>query len=265
MTVRPPTLDPPSHAPATSLRAQRPWLMAGTLAACIVSAAVALAAEGKPPRAEDAPLTISAGPDWLPLEVNLDIEPGSALDFSNVVPRHAPAGKFGRVVVTQDGKFAFENRAAPVRFYGVDLCCTAQFLSHELSDRLAERLVRLGYNAVRIHHYERWLVDRASGEIRLRASELDQFDYLFAAFKQRGIDVAADPLTQAAERAGLCLFLRGDLQPAKHSVAITSTPEALLASAAVSRDRAPAWSRLAWLTRVGWRIGDASQAAEHDL
>ncbi|NLX97831.1 MAG: hypothetical protein GXY83_16835, partial [Rhodopirellula sp.] len=78
-------------------------------------------------------------------------------------------------------------------------------------------------------------------------------------------DVAADPLTQAAERAGLCLFLRGDLQPAKHSVAITSTPEALLASAAVSRDRAPAWNRLAWLTRVGWRMGAASQATEHEL
>jgi len=78
-------------------------------------------------------------------------------------------------------------------------------------------------------------------------------------------DVAADPLTQAAERAALCLFLRGDLQPAKHSVAITSTPETLLASAAVSRDRAPAWNRLAWLTRVGWRIGAASQATEHEL
>jgi len=78
-------------------------------------------------------------------------------------------------------------------------------------------------------------------------------------------DVAADPLTQAAERAALCLFLRGDLQPAKHSVAITSTPEALLESAKVSGDRAPSWDRLAWLTRVGWKIGGASDAAENDL
>lgn len=407
----------PSHAVAVSLHAVRPSVVAGTLAACVATAALLLAAEGKPPRAEGAPVTINAGPDWVPLDVDLDIEPGSALDFSKVLPRHAPAGKFGRLIATKQGKFAFENCAVPMRFYGVDLCCTAQYLSRELADRLAERLVRLGYNAVRNHHYERWLVDREPGEMRLRGDTLDQFDYLFAAFKQRGIyvttdlyvsrlvaladvyedrsrsagagqtktadraenwtfenyynvgpgdfgvyvdhpqylshlrlppsrsgnanavaggglgcrdsafsrlldkpftitefnycgpgqyrgvaglltgalaalqdwdglwrhvysynrenitrpaamyyvDVAADPLTQAAERAGLCLFLRDDLQPAKHSVAITSTPDALLASAAVSRDRAPAWSRLAWLTRVGWRIGAASQATEHEL
>lgn len=581
----------PSCVPAAFSQAMRPLLIAGTLAACVLTASTALAAEGKPPRAEDAPVTISAGSDWVPLEVCLDIEPGSALDFSDVVPRHAPAGKFGRVVTTEAGHFAFKERATPARFYGVDLCCTAQFLPHELADRLAERLVRLGYNTVRIHHYERWLVDRGSDEMRLRADTLDQLDYLFAALKRRGIyvttdlyvsrlialadvyedrsrdagtgqakaaadeddwtfenyynvdptdfgvqdykmtvyvndrayedfkafaralldhtnpytklryaddpalawlslmnedcpanfigglkgrlrdewqhawnrwlaarypdrqalaaalgnlaegqdpeqgtvplqnirgqgpgvvpfntfvadvqrrfydrtrtflrdemycrallsdcngwnhpvrlqavrsrfdyvddhfyvdhphylshlrqpptrsgntnpiasvgpgcrgcafsrlfdkpfaitefnycgpgqyrgasgmitgalaalqdwdglwrhvysynrenitrpaamyyfDVAADPLTQAAERAGLCLFLRGDLQPAKHSVAITSTPETLLASAAVSSDRAPAWSRLAWLTRVGWRIGDDSQTTEHDL
>ena len=563
------------------------WLVVtfAGLVGALCAAAVSLAAERALPRVEDAAVTISAGPDWLPLEVCLDIEPGSALDFSSVMPRHAPAGKFGRLVVTKEGRFAFEKRSAPTRFYGVDLCCTAQYLSHELADRLAERLVRLGYNTVRIHHYERWLVDRRADEMRLRADTLDQFDYLFAALKRRGIyvttdlyvsrliaradvyagtgqtkadddeddwtfenyynvdpadfgvqdykmavyvndrafenfkafaralldhtnpytklrysddpalgwlslmnedcpgnfigglkgrlrdewqhawnrwlasrypdrqalatalgnltdkqdpqrgtvplqsirgkgpgvvtfnafvadvqyrffdrtriflrdemhcrallsdcngwthpvrlqavrsrfdyvddhfyvdhphylsrqrlppsrsgntnpiasfgpgcrscafsrlldkpftitefnycgpgqyrgtsgivtgalaalqdwdglwrhvysynrenitrpaamyyfDVVADPLTQAAERAGLCLFLRGDLQPAKHSVAITSTPEALLASAAVSSDRAPAWSRLAWLTRVGWRIGDASQAAEHEL
>ena len=581
----------PSHAVAVFSHAVRPLVVAGTLAAWVATAALLLASEGKPPRAEGVPVTINAGPDWVPLDVDLDIEPGSALDFSNVLPRHAPAGKFGRLIATKQGKFAFENCAVPMRFYGVDLCCTAQYLSRELADRLAERLVRLGYNAVRIHHYERWLVERVPGEMRLRSDTLDQFDYLFAAFKQRGIyvttdlyvsrlialadvyedrsrnagtgqaktadrvenwtfenyynvgaadfgvqdfkmavyvndrayenfqafaralldhtnpytrlryaddpalaslslmnedcpgnfidglqgrlrddwqlawnrwlaarypdrhslaaalgnladkqdpargtvplqsirgqgpgvitfnafvadvqwrffdrtrtflrdemrcqtlltdcngwthpvqvqavrsrfdfvddhfyvdhphylshvrlppsrsgnanavaggglgwrdsafsrlldkpftitefnycgpgqyrgvgglmtgalaalqdwdglwrhvysynrenitrpaamyyfDVAADPLTQAAERAGLCLFLRGDLQPAKHAVAITSTPDALLASATVSRDRAPAWNRLAWLTRVGWRIGDPSPTTEHEL
>ena len=581
----------PCYVPATSSQAMQPLLIVGVLATCVQTAALALAAEGKPPRVEDASVTISAGPDWLPLDVCLDIEPGSALDFSDVVPHHAPAGKFGRVVATEAGHFAFAERATPARFYGVDLCCTAQYLPHNLGDRLAERLVRLGYNTVRIHHHERWLVERRPGEMRLRADKLDQFDYLFAALKRRGIyvttdlyvsrlvaladvyedlshdagtgpakaaaqsddwtfenyynvgpadfgvqdykmavyvndrayenykafaralldhtnpytklryaddpalawlslmnedcpgnfigglkgrvrddwqrawnrwlsarypdrqalaaalgnlaegqdpgqgtvplqsirgqgpgvvpfntfvadvqcsfydrtraflrdemhcrallsdcngwshpvrlqavrnrfdyvddhfyvdhprylshlrqppsrstngnpiagggpgvrdcafsrlfgkpftitefnycgpgqfrgvggmvtgalaalqdwdglwrhvysynsenitrpaamyyfDVAADPLTQAAERAALCLFLRGDLHPAKHSVAITSTPEALLASAAVSCDRAPAWSKLAWLTRVGWAIGGASRAAEHDL
>ena len=172
--------------------AGRPWLFAGILTVGTMTAISTLAAESKPARVEDAPVTISAGPDWLPLEVALDIEPGSALDFTDVLPRHAPAGKFGRVVATPAGKFAFEERTTPARFYGVDLCCTAQYLSHELADRLAERLVRLGYNAVRIHHYERWLVERVPGEMRWRADELDQFDYLFATLKQRGIYVTTD-------------------------------------------------------------------------
>ncbi|MBN2290782.1 MAG: hypothetical protein JXM70_00060 [Pirellulales bacterium] len=178
----------------TLTRRKRPAATAAGFAAsvCVVTAALAVAAEGKPPGVEDAPVTISEGPDWVPLEVCLDIESGSALDFSNVVPHHAPAGKFGRVVTTEAGHFAFEKRAAPARFYGVDLCCTAQYLPHELADRLAERLVRLGYNAVRIHHYERWLVERGSSKMRFRADKLDKFDYLFAALKRRGIYVTTD-------------------------------------------------------------------------
>lgn len=170
----------------------KPLLIAVTLTAFGVTANVAHGVEGGLTFKQDKPLTITAGADWLPLEVSLDIEPGSALDFSRVVPRHAPAGKFGHVVATAEGKFAFEQRATPARFYGVDLCCTAQYLPHDLADRLADRLVRLGYNAVRIHHHERWLVARAPGEIRLRTDKLDQFDYLFAAFKQRGIYVTTD-------------------------------------------------------------------------
>lgn len=162
----------------------------GTLVVLLASAVVALAGEAARQPAADKSLTITAGADWLPLEVNLDIVPGSALDFSRVVPRHAPAGKFGRMVVTGQGKFAFENCSTPARFYGVDLCCTAQFLPHELADRLAERLVRLGYNTVRIHHHERWLT--GPGAVRFNAQRLDQLDYLFAALKQRGIYVTTD-------------------------------------------------------------------------
>ena len=54
-------------------------------------------------------------------------------------------------------------------------------------------------------------------------------------------DVSADPLNQAAERASLCLFLRGDLQPAQHAIAITATTGQLLESPATSRDKTPPW------------------------
>ncbi len=143
---------------------------------------------------EDGPVTIEAGPDWIPLDVTLDIEQGSALDFSHVIPRHSFAGEHGRVIVNPDGKFAFSNHPnQSARFYGVNLCFSAQYLSHENADRLAERLWRLGYNALRIHHYESELVDRSSRDgIRLMPDKLDQFDYLLAAMKRRGIYVTTD-------------------------------------------------------------------------
>jgi len=143
---------------------------------------------------EDGPVTIHAGDQWLPLAASLDIEPGSALDFSSLVPRHNPAGQFGRVIVTPRGKFAFERGGqTPARFYGVNLCFTAQYLPHDEADQLAQRLARLGYNAVRIHHYESTLVERGPGaSTRLRPDKLDQLDYLFAALKRHGIYVTTD-------------------------------------------------------------------------
>ena len=143
---------------------------------------------------EDGPVTIRAGAQWLPLEASLEIEPGSALDFSRVMPRHAPAGQFGRVIINPQGKFAFERRAqTPARFYGVNLCFTAQYLPHDEADRLAERLARLGYNAVRIHHYESTLVERGpAGALRLRPDRLDQLDYLLAACQRQGLYVTTD-------------------------------------------------------------------------
>jgi len=142
----------------------------------------------------DAPVTIEAGPDWLPLDDALDIEPGSALDFSTLVPWHTPAGKYGRVIATPTGTLALAAKPTePVRFYGCNLCFTGQYLPHDQADRLATRLQRLGYNAVRLHHYESGLIDRAAGNsITFNPTALDQFDYLFAALKQRGIYVTTD-------------------------------------------------------------------------
>ncbi|HSV73945.1 MAG TPA: hypothetical protein VLH79_09315 [Chthonomonadales bacterium] len=141
----------------------------------------------------DGPVTIEAGPDWLPLDVELDIVPNSALDLGSVIPWHSPAGSLGRVVATPAG-FAFASRPdQPVRFYGVNLCFSAHFITHEQSDRLAERLWRLGYNTVRFHHHEGGLVDRSGGDsTRLAPQALDQLDYLFYALKRRGIYIATD-------------------------------------------------------------------------
>lgn len=140
----------------------------------------------------DRPVTMAAGDDWLPLKHEIEIETGSILDFSRLGFTDAPAGKHGRVIATSDGHFAFAKKAAErQRFYGVNLCFGAQFISHEESDRLAERFVRLGYNTVRIHHYEGELLNWKPG-LAWDADKLDRFDYLLAALGRRGIYLTTD-------------------------------------------------------------------------
>ena len=153
----------------------------------------ALSAEGGIAVEHDAPVTIVAGDEWIPLDLQLDIEPGSVLDFSHLSPHGAPAGKHGWLLARDDGTFRFEQRSdQPARFYGVNLCFSSQYLTHPQSDQLAERLLRLGYNTVRLHHYESELTENTPDRTRLNPQKLDQLDYLFAALTKRGIYVTTD-------------------------------------------------------------------------
>ncbi|MHB9009594.1 MAG: hypothetical protein ACYDC1_21995, partial [Limisphaerales bacterium] len=139
------------------------------------------------------PTVITAGADWIPLRPELEIEAGSALDFSGMGFVDAPAGKHGRVIARADGQFAFaDSPEIPRRFYGVNLCFGAHYVSAEEADRLAERLVRLGYNALRIHHYERDLVQGQKPTTGLDPGKLEQFDRLTAALIRRGLYLTTD-------------------------------------------------------------------------
>ena len=143
--------------------------------------------------ATDGEVVITAGADWIPLQPELDIVPGSALDFSGFGLTDAPAGKHGRVMSRADGQFAFEDSPRVARrFYGVNFCFSSMYLSHEQSDRIAERLARLGYNAFRIHHYERELTEGQTPTTRLNPQKVEQFDYLMAALIRRGIYLTTD-------------------------------------------------------------------------
>jgi len=66
-------------------------------------------------------------------------------------------------------------------------------------------------------------------------------------------DMASDPLGQASERASLCLFLRGDMSAAPHSVATTMTSTDLESPPARIPSLAPRWHWAAWATRIGMR------------
>ena len=104
---------------------------------------------------------MAASEEWIPMPASPSgedwIEPGSALDFSGVVPHHEPAGKFGRVVVVGD-HFELEDRPGEeIRFCGANIVHNANIPDPESADRFAANLARLGYNAVRIHHHDPFL------------------------------------------------------------------------------------------------------------
>ena len=140
----------------------------------------------------DAPVTIQAGADWIPLKDESDILPGSMLDFSALGFVDAPAGKYGRVIA-KGPHFEFERKPGVAqRFYGVNLCFTANFLDSEQSARLAGRLARTGYNAVRIHHYDGGLVDGSKDGTTLNPDKLARLDALMAACVTNGLYVTTD-------------------------------------------------------------------------
>ena len=137
------------------------------------------------------PLTIEPGPDWGAYRHSLDVAPGGVFDFSSLL--HAPAGQFGPIRATPVGHFEFTGRpGVRVRFWGVNLCFSAQFLEKDEADQLAERLARSGYNTVRFHHFDAELVRGQSRSWELNPEALDQLDYLFAALKRRGLYINID-------------------------------------------------------------------------
>ncbi len=130
-------------------------------------------------------VTVSEGKQWVRLRNYKDIVAGSALDFSSQHLQEAPAGKYGWLKAV-GGSFEFEKRPGQARrFYGVNLCFTANYPTHEMADVLTDRLVRLGYNTIRIHHHDdTW--NHADPEM------LDRLDYLLAQAIRKGLYVTTD-------------------------------------------------------------------------
>lgn len=134
---------------------------------------------------------IRQGDDWIVFEDDPEIKPGSALDISRTVPLERPAGRHGWLV-NRNGHFEFEHRyGVSVRFFGINLCCSTACPLKSESDVLVPRLVRAGYNSVRIHHVERELL--RNGETQaVDAGSLDRLDYLVARCIEAGLYVTID-------------------------------------------------------------------------
>jgi hypothetical protein len=162
--------------------------------ACAVKIAVALWLAAATGFAADRGTVIVQDETWKPLVYEKDIVSGSVLDFSPLLD--APAGKHGFLTVSH-GKFVFAGRPdTPVRFYGVNLVNTANYYDKAWCERLADRLARMGYNAVRLHHFDNLIVRKTEhSSVELDPARADQIDYLFFCLKQRGIYITTDLYT----------------------------------------------------------------------
>lgn len=73
-------------------------------------------------------------------------------------------------------------------------------------------------------------------------------------------DMSGDPLGLAAERASICLFLRGDLAPAENAHVFLMPPAKIVNTKANPGSLAPYWGLdwAAWHTRLGMCVADAA-------
>ena len=129
---------------------------------------------------------------WLPIANHKTIEKGSALDLSESGIFDAPAGKHGWLR-NEKSHLVFERLPGRVqRFYGANMCDTGAFLGRRLADEVVARFVRTGYNAMRIHHYEKYFVKKDSDTMEFDRAALDKLDYLVAKAIEQGVYVTTD-------------------------------------------------------------------------
>lgn len=134
--------------------------------------------------------TVAAGDGWTPITFLPVIEPGSVMDLSATVD--APAGKHGRVIINKDGHFATQDNNQRIRFYGNNLCFSANILPSTQCKSLARTFRMMGYNTVRFHHFDREITSHESGDSTKLDENIDRLDELFYEMKQQGMYITID-------------------------------------------------------------------------
>lgn len=137
------------------------------------------------------------GDGWVPIKMLKGVCPSGATDFSGWHVQDAPAGKYGWLRRV-DGHFEFEGRPAGerVKFLGVNLVNSCCWPEKRQTDEIVERLVRSGYNTVRLHHFEcDGGITSGTGDptgTTLNPETMDRMDYLVAKCIEAGIYVTID-------------------------------------------------------------------------
>ncbi|MBC2595879.1 hypothetical protein H5P28_16565 [Ruficoccus amylovorans] len=121
------------------------------------------------------------------------VKAGSALDLSGLVD--APAGQYGRLTVNEQGKFAFETDPTAFRLFGYNKI--PEGIWRDVSDEefeqnainYAQAARAQGYNMVRLHGIDLWLMRDTSADLEFNPQILDRFDRIVAELKKQGIYV----------------------------------------------------------------------------
>ena len=145
---------------------------------------------------------VRQGPDWLPIHFSGTTAEGSPLDFS--IFRERPAGKYGHIIADANGHFVFEKAPAKrIRLLGPNLVGSANFPDRPETEQFIRNAERLGYNTVRLHHFEEGILKRnAADSLSIDPGQLKKFHFLIARLKEHGFYVCLDLYASRKLKAG---------------------------------------------------------------
>lgn len=127
-------------------------------------------------------------------DVDLEVQKGSALDFSPLVSS-GPAGQHGWAVPLPGGGIGFERKRQPQRFFSGSFQFAPSnggFPDKEEAKRVVAQLVRTGYNAVRLQCVEAHLMTGRMADFDFDPEQYDRYMFFLAELKAQGVYVVMD-------------------------------------------------------------------------
>ena len=138
---------------------------------------------------------------WSAVDTKPDLVEDSAIDLSYM--NDAPAGSKGFLKIDPNGDFYFENEPGKtVKFFGTNINGSyAIEPSHAQTDKIVDRLSKMGYNAVRFcgvdccYSWAQGVFKKpTSTTVEFNEEKLESFDYLMSKLKEKGIYVYIEVL-----------------------------------------------------------------------
>jgi hypothetical protein len=159
--------------------------------------------------------TINAdGKNWLAFpQQNVIVKPGSALDFSHLVSVQ-PVGSLGFTTINAKGQLVFEKQPdTPIRIMGCAVpMMDFKYESNEQIAAFAQQIHMAGYNAVRPHWLDIYLMYQAPADAVFNPQRIACFDRFAFELKNRGIYLVMDAVTSGTMYKAITSTMGGPLR-----------------------------------------------------